>query len=210
MEKLLKRIKTNALLSAALYTALGVVLLVWPALSTRVLCLALGAVMALCGLADILVFLTTRKEGTLYAALHLVTGVILAAVGAWLMTEPTLLAVVVPRIMGVLICVHGLSDLGDALSLRKNHSDRWAAALLLALITLLLGGILVYNPFRVFATVVRVIGAFLVYDGISGLWITLQVSRAVKMAAKAAEETKSANDAARTAVDTEFRDVTDE
>ena len=33
MDNLLKRMKTNSLLSAALYALLGLVLLVWPALS---------------------------------------------------------------------------------------------------------------------------------------------------------------------------------
>ena len=46
MDNLLKRMKTNALLSAALYALLGLVLLVWPALSASLLCLALGLVLS--------------------------------------------------------------------------------------------------------------------------------------------------------------------
>ena len=45
MNALLKRMKTNALLSAALYALLGLVLLIWPALSASLLCLALGLVL---------------------------------------------------------------------------------------------------------------------------------------------------------------------
>ena len=199
MDNLLKRMKTNALLSAALYALLGLVLLIWPALSASLLCLALGLVLVVCGLNNIFVFLRSR-DGSLYAALHLITGVVLAAVGIWLMARPTLVTVVIPRIVGVLICFHGFGDIGDAMTLRKNGSTRWTAALLLAAITLVLGVILVICPFQAFTTVVRLLGAFLLYDGISDLWITGQVGKALRQAEKD-------SNAEQNAVDVEYRDV---
>ena len=199
MDNLLKRMKTNALLSAALYALLGLVLLIWPALSASLLCLALGLVLVVCGLNNIFVFLRSR-DGSLYAALHLITGVVLAAVGIWLMARPTLVTMIIPRIVGVLICFHGFGDIGDAMTLRKNDSSRWTAALLLAVITLVLGVILVICPFQAFTTVVRLLGAFLLYDGISDLWITGQVGKAIRQA-----ETNS--NAEQNAVDVEYRDV---
>ena len=86
------------------------------------------------------------------------------------------------------------------MTLRKNDSSRWTAALLLAVITLVLGVILVICPFQAFTTVVRLLGAFLLYDGISDLWITGQVGKAIRQA-----ETNS--NAEQNAVDVEYRDV---
>lgn len=183
MKNLLKRIKANALLSALIYTALGVVLLVWPELSTNVLCTALGLVLLICGIADILEFVLQR-DGSLYYNLQLGLGVILCAVGGWLLLRPTLIAVIIPRIIGVLVCFHGCKDFGDALTLRKNKSPRATAALLLGIITILLGAVLVVKPFSAFTTVVRIIGLVLIYDGVSDLWITSQVSYAIKLAEK--------------------------
>lgn len=183
MKNLLKRIKANALFSALIYTALGVVLLVWPELSTNVLCTALGLVLLICGIADILEFVLQR-DGSLYYNLQLGLGVILCAVGGWLLLRPTLIAVIIPRIIGVLVCFHGCKDFGDALTLRKNKSPRATAALLLGIITILLGAVLVVNPFSAFTTVVRIIGLVLIYDGVSDLWITSQVSYAIKLAEK--------------------------
>lgn len=183
MKNLLKRIKANALLSALIYTALGVVLLVWPELSTNVLCTALGLVLLVSGIADVLEFVLQR-DGSLYYNLQLGLGVILCAVGGWLLLRPTLIAVIIPRIIGVLVCFHGCKDFGDALTLRKNKSPRATAALLLGIITILLGAVLVVNPFSAFTTVVRIIGLVLIYDGVSDLWITSQVSYAIKLAEK--------------------------
>lgn len=202
MNSLLKRIKTNALLTAALYAALGLVLLFRPELSATVLCTALGLILVVCGLIDIAVFLRNR-DGSLYAGAHLVIGIILAAVGIWLMSRPTLISVVIPRIIGALICVHGASDLGDAITLRKNGASHWSTALLLGLVTLALGAVLLLNPFETFTTVVRIIGLFLLYDGISDIWIAAQVGKAIRQAEKD-------SNAARNAVDVEYRDVKDE
>ena len=113
-----------------------------------------------------------------------VMGIILAVVGGWLLLRPTLIAVIIPRIIGVLICFHGFGDFGDAITLRKNKSPRAMAALILGIITILLGAVLVVNPFSAFTTVVRIIGLVLIYDGVSDLWITSQVSYAIKLAEK--------------------------
>lgn len=199
MNDLLKRIKTNAVVTALLYALIGLTLLCWPQLSASALCLALGIVTLLCGAADIFFFLRNR-DGSLYSALHLVAGVILAAVGLWLIARPTLVTVIIPRIAGVLICFHGLRNCGSAVTLHKNGSARTGAALALGLVTLALGAILVICPFQAFSTVVRLLGAFLLYDGLSDLWITAQVSKTVRQAEKDAQATQNA-------VDVDFKDV---
>lgn len=202
MTNFLKRVKANALFSAGLYVLLGLVLLVWPEWSTEALCMVLGLVLVLCGLSDVFKFLRNR-DGTLYAAMHLLTGVVLSAVGIWLMVRPTLVAVIIPRIIGVLICFHGLGNLGDTLQLRRGHSPCWKTAALLGAVTLVLGIILVLSPFQAFTTAVRIIGVVLLYDGISNIWITLQVSRVIKAADKVSNDLRDAADA-------EYRDISDE
>ena len=199
MRELFKRIKTNSIITSGIYALLGLVLLLWPGLSANVLCLALGVVLAVCGVVDILIFLANR-DGSLYAGFHLVLGIILAAVGVWLMASPTLIAVLIPRIIGVLICIHGVSDAGYAATLRRGGDPRWSTALILGLVTLALGAVLVVDPFDAFTTVVRVIGAFLLYDGVIGVWISVRVGKTLKQAVLDAE-------AAASAVDVEYRDA---
>ena len=180
MKNFLKKVKANALVSAIFYTVLGFVLLIWPGTSATVLTTALGLVLVLCGLGNILDFLLHR-DGSLYSRLHLIAGVILAVIGLWLTTQPNLLTVVVPRIMGILICIHGAGDIRSAFVLKKNQSRRWGITLLLAAGTFALGALLVVNPFSAFTTVVRIIGLCLLYDGISDIWIALQVHQSKKL-----------------------------
>ena len=180
MKNILKKVKANALISAIFYTLLGGVLLAWPGTSIKVLTTALGFVLVLCGLGNILDFLLHR-DGSLYSRLHLIAGIILAVIGLWLTTQPNLLTVVVPRIVGILICIHGAGDIRSAFVLQKNHSRRWAITLLLAAGTFALGALLVIKPFNALATMVRIIGLCLLFDGISDIWIALQVYQSKKL-----------------------------
>ena len=188
MNGILKRIKTNAILSDILYVLFGFLLLLRPELSSAVLCTSLGIILILRGGCDILSFLAHRKDGSLYYSLHLIFGVVLSAIGVWLIVQPNLIAVLIPRIVGLLILFHGFSSLGDAWNLHKNKSPRFAAALLIGCITVIFGAILVYNPFSSFTTVIRIIGAVLIYDGLSSIWIAAELSHAIKLAEKELQE----------------------
>lgn len=200
MDNFFKKIKTNSLITSFLYAALGAVLLLWPEISASILSTALGAVLVVCGVVDFGIFLTNRKGGNLYAGYHLLTGIILIVVGFWVMSQPGLIAVVVPRIVGILICVHGAVDIGSAVTLQRGGYPRWSAALVLGILTAVLGAVLIYDPFDVFTTVVRIIGLFLLYDGVSDLWIISRVGKTRKQAEKDAEAKASA-------VDVDYKDV---
>ena len=201
MKNFLKKIKANALVSAIFYTVLGFALVFWPSTSATVLTTALGLVLVLCGLGNILDFLLHR-DGSLYSRLHLIAGVILAVIGLWLTTQPDLLTVLVPRIIGIIICLHGAGDIRSAFVLKKNHAPRIGITLLLALITFALGALLVYNPFSAVSAVTRIIGLCLLYDGISDIWIALFVHQSKKQLLK---ETSDAEPPVE--IPTEFTDV---
>ena len=207
MLNVFKRIKTNALVSAILYTVLGLVLLFLPAFSANVLCTAVGMILVACGLGNVSVFLLHR-DGTLYSAFHLTSGIVLAIVGIWLVAKPLLVAALSPRVIGILLLVHGINDLTKALALRKKNARNWKIALLLAAVTTLFGVILVVYAVDIFTTGLRIIGLFLVYDGVSDIWILAQIYQSNKLppTAAASDDTSPAVDT-DTAVDVSFEDI---
>lgn len=176
MRALLKKIRLNTLLSNGLWGLLGAALLLWPAPSARAVCLALGAVLLLCGAGNLAAALPNR-DGTLYTALRLGAGVILAVIGLWLLFRPLLAAALIPKLTGILLGVHGISNLGDAWVLRRGMDRRWSAAALAGGVSLALGLLLVFLAIPVFLTAVRIVGACLLCDGISGLWIALRLGK---------------------------------
>ena len=174
MSDFLKGLKANYTISAGLCTLLGLVLLIWPGTTMRIVCTLLGSMLLIYGLAQVVLYLI-NKERTMLSQGMMVFGIVLAVIGIWILTSPEMIIMAVPVIVGVLIVIHGVHNVGQAIALKKDGYDRWWLAFLFGALTVVLGGILVYNPFEVAETVVRFIGIFLIYDGVSDIWILSRV-----------------------------------
>ena len=175
----IKSLKVNYSLSAVICVILGIVLLVWPGQSTQVVCMVLGIVLGGFGLIQIILYLAT-KEKTMVSHSMMMLGVVLAVIGGWIVLKPETIIKAVPMIVGILIVIHGFHNAVQAIDLKKMQYDNWWVALLLSLLTVALGVVLICNPFTIVDTVVRIIGAFLVYDGLSDMWILSRVFKSKK------------------------------
>ena len=175
----IKSLKVNYSLSAVICVILGIVLLVWPGQSTQVVCMVLGIVLGGFGLIQIILYLAT-KEKTMVSHSMMMLGVVLAVIGGWIVLKPETIIKAVPMIVGILIVIHGFHNAAQAIDLKKMQYDNWWVALLLSLLTVALGVVLICNPFTIVDTVVRIIGAFLVYDGLSDMWILSRVFKTKK------------------------------
>lgn len=175
----IKSLKVNYSLSAVICVILGIVLLVWPGQSTQVVCMVLGIVLGGFGLIQIILYLAT-KEKTMVSHSMMMLGVVLAVIGGWIVLKPETIIKAIPMIVGILIVIHGLHNAVQAIDLKKMQYDNWWVALLLSLLTVALGVVLICNPFTIVDTVVRIIGAFLVYDGLSDMWILSRVFKTKK------------------------------
>ena len=175
----IKNLKANYTASALICMVVGMVLIIWPATSTQVVCMVLGGVLLIYGIIQIVLYLIAR-ERTLYLQGMLMLGIIFGVVGAWILLRPDMIIRAVPVIVGLIIIMHGIHNVTQAFDLKRMSYDRWWLALIFGMLTVLLGGVLVRNPFTVVNTVVRVIGAFLIYDGISDVWIISRVFKTKK------------------------------
>ena len=175
----IKSLKVNYSLSAVICVILGIVLLVWPGQSTQVVCMVLGIVLGGFGLIQIILYLAT-KEKTMVSHSMMMLGVVLAVIGGWIVLKPETIIKAVPMIVGILIVIHGFHNAVQAIDLKKMQYDNWWVALLRSLLTVALGVVLICNPFTIVDTVVRIIGAFLVYDGLSDMWILSRVFKTKK------------------------------
>ena len=184
--KLLKKLKTNIVISAILCILLGIVLVAWPDLSMQIVCTAIGAVLLIGGGVRLAVYFTA-KDGSVYAQMNLITGIILAVVGVWILMQPDKVLAIIPIIVGIVIALHGINNLQQAITLCKEKYDKWWIALILGLLTVGFGVLLVCRPFEALNTAVMMIGIFLIYDGISDIWIVSRIYRMAKMVKQEAE-----------------------
>lgn len=174
MADFIKGLKANYTISAILCVLLGMVLLIWPGTTTQIVCISLGIVLLAYGIIQIAIYLFNR-ERTIISQGMMLLGIVFAVIGAWILLKPEMIIMAVPIIVGVLIVIHGLHNVVQAIALQKDGYARWWLALLFGLFTVIFGGVLIYNPFEAVELVVRLIGVFLIYDGLSDIWILSRV-----------------------------------
>ena len=186
MEKILKKLKTNVLISSLLCVLLGLVLVFWPGLSIQIVCTAVGAVLMISGVVRIVSYVPAR-DGSMYFQVNLIFGIIFAVVGVWIVIKPAKVLAIIPIIVGIVIALHGLHNLQQAMDLCQSKYDKWWIALLLGILTIGFGILLICRPFAAIDTVVMLIGIFLIYDGLSNIWIVSRISRNAKILKQEAE-----------------------
>ena len=186
MEKILKKLKTNVLISSLLCVLLGLVLVFWPGLSIQIVCTAVGAVLMISGVVRIVSYVKAR-DGSMYFQVNLIFGIIFAVVGVWIVIKPAKVLAIIPIIVGIVIALHGLHNLQQAMDLCQSKYDKWWIALLLGILTIGFGILLICRPFAAIDTVVMLIGIFLIYDGLSNIWIVSRISRNAKILKQEAE-----------------------
>ena len=179
MTDFLKGLKANYTVSAMLCIAFGLVLLVWPGTTTRIVCMLLGGVLLIYGAFQVVICLMNR-ERTFLSQGMLILGIVLSVIGLWILLRPDMIIMAVPVIVGVVILIHGVHNVIQAVELQRENYDKWWLALLLGILTVAFGGMLVFNPFAAVEMAVRMIGISLIYDGVSDMWILSRVFKVKK------------------------------
>lgn len=180
MKTILHDQRRSSIAAAAVTIILGLVLICWPDRSISFLCMLLGASIFVTGIIYFLGWLSRRREGI--PAFFVLPGVILCALGIWLLTSPASVIILIQYIFGAILIFHGAIDLQGAFALIRHGSERWWLDLVLALLTIVLGAIVLFNPFTTFAALIVLIGIAFIFDGVSDLYLIWRLSRAVRAA----------------------------
>ena len=133
---------------------------------THISPLFVGLIMIVLGV--ILVLYSGQAMATiLRITLKLFVYAIEAMAGLIVLINPKFILDIYPIAMGIIIAVDGLGNLFQALSMKKQEGKPWKAMLLLSVITILLGIMIICNPFSMLNVLTIVIGVVLVYDGLT-------------------------------------------
>lgn len=179
MREFFHNMKLSFLLAAVLYIILGLILLIWPGVSATVFCYAFGGILLIYGVVTIVsFFLRDSRQGSFVFELFL--GIVAAALGLLFLLRPVIVASVLPVILGLFIVVDGLVNLKRALELRRMLYLRWTVPLALSAGSAVLGLVIVFQPFLAAEALVMLIGAVLIYEGLSDLWTIFRVSQWTK------------------------------
>lgn len=191
MRELWERGKAAVTLPAVICIIAGMLVMIWPAQTSMLLCRALAFILLIMGIANILTYLADQQG----RRFMLFVGGILTVLGLVILVRPSLILQILSIVIGVVLILHGLKDMQLVAQGKEYEEKQWWLPSLFSTVTIVLGVSIIWNYLQTAVVIMWLLGLALVFDGISALVILEQVSRAQK-AARQEEE----------AIDVEFKE----
>ena len=185
-----KKLKWNLILMSLLYLALGIFLLMVPGTALNVVCCALGGVVLACAAVQLVRYFAVER-GVFQSQLTLVSGIVCLALGAFLIIRSDIVVSILPIVFGLFVIFDAIGRVQNALDLRRCGYDSWKGFLFLPVLSVVLGVVLVINPFGAMETLVMAIGIILIVEGAINLLSALYTVLAVRRFTKLHPETQS-------------------
>ena len=159
---------------------LGGLFLVYPGTAQKTLANIIAIAFVIMGVAKILSYFGKPKEDA-YGYMEyksksvIVIGIIYIVLAAFI---AKVLMSIIPILLGIIIAVNGIIKLQYSLEIKKNIPDsRWQPMLLAAIIMLVVGVVILCNPFKTNNLIIRIIGGILVFESIFDLAASYKYSK---------------------------------
>lgn len=163
------KIKTIQILQAAGYILLGLFLVLHPDTSVKAICYGCGVCAAAYGLLHVLQCRKGESKG------ELILGVVFIALGIFCLLTPQTVVSFLPFLLGVVLLLDGISKIQRALDLRVLDAIGWGKLLTMGILLLILGVMLLFNPFGAVKMTMVFFGICLIADGALDLLFLLIV-----------------------------------
>ena len=170
--KCLKNLKWEALLMSVLYILMGIVVLVLPDTMAKTLGYLIGVVLIVAGAFSMICYLLRDAYQNYYHNDFLV-GLVEIGLGCVVLYKVEWVISLIPFLLGLLVLISGCSKLQDAIDMKRLEYGNWIAMLIMAAVNAVLGMVLLFNPFEAAAVLMRIIGAGLIFSGITDCAATI-------------------------------------
>lgn len=177
--KNVKSIKNTYLGVSIVSILLGLFLVIKPEISLNIISYIIGGAFVFYGVVHVATYLLVKNE-SLYQY-DLAKGLITAGIGAFFIFRPELIVSTLPFVLGLAILVNGVFSLQSAINMVRNTKGKsWIAVLIPAIVTVVLGILIIVNPFSWAKALLIIIGAGLIWNGLSNLLTNICISKKIK------------------------------
>lgn len=164
--------KTSSFVSLAIMLAVGVFFLLHPGDTLITAARIVGIALVVIGAIGVLNQLL-RKEDKIIPAIVVYAVEVVA--GIVILSSPAFVISLYPIIIGIVIALYGLSDVLSAIQMKRLGMSVWKQSIVMAIISVVLGIVILCNPFGTVSTLVRIIGVVLIYKAVTGLYIRIKL-----------------------------------
>ena len=143
----------------------GLALLIWPARTTGFILNFIGGILMACGAFRICRYFLKSRDTALYN-MDLGIGSTLAVIGILIYLLKGFLLSLVPTIIGIILLVSGLIKLQTAIDFKRLSVYRWQFQMIISIVSVIMGGIILINPFGTALVLTRIIGAAILIEAV--------------------------------------------
>ena len=166
--------KGGSVIGFLLCIIFGVIICFNPGEVLATVCRVVGLIILICGIYYLI--LGIRNDNAAGRSFQFILGVILALVGAWIIFRPTTFLKLIPIFVGIVMVYHGVTGIYNSFKAREKVG-KWWTGIITAVISLLLGLFLIFRAFKALEVGMVILGLVLIYDGVSGLWLTFRTGK---------------------------------
>lgn len=174
--------------SSIMLLLIGLLLFINPGLVVSVISYIIGFFLMAIGISQIIKYYQNR-ENTAMAA-YLFIGIVVSVIGFILILKPTLIATIIPVIVGIFMLMNSIEKITLSISL-KEQSDKWYITFIFGILTLVLSIFLILNPLTGSLIVTELLGIILIVYSVLDLVEKFAIKKKLKSVKKeVSKETK--------------------
>lgn len=186
MKDIIKKKEIKGILGSLLLIVLSVFLMLKPIEIIGSLIKVIGMILLICGVFDFANYFVNKKEESLFDY-GLVKGIIEITIGVLFIFKYDLLINLFPCILGLIIVFINIFKLQTAISLKEFESN-YMTGVIISSLSIILGLIIVINPFETIEVVIIVSGAVLLISELSNIIYSISVLKFFKKTDKVVKD----------------------
>jgi len=158
MKETINKMFISSILSSAVLLVIGLLLFIRPEGTLSLISYTIGGILVIIGTNSLINYYRGKEYVSKFELIYGVLGVL---GGFVLILNPKAIASLIPFIIGVWFVISSLSKLKYAIELNSKKTKAGIISLIITILTLVLGVVLIFNPFSGAVFITKMIGLFL-------------------------------------------------
>lgn len=181
MEVRIRKMNITSIIFSIIFILIGTFLLARPEDAIHLVSYALGIILIVWGVISVITFFTD-KESQNYLDFGFIVGVFVLIFGIIILVKPDTIASIIPLLLGIWMLINGVTKLSYSLTLNNNKSA--LSSIIISLIIVLLGILLIINPFQGAKKIVQILGISILVYSVLDLIECFSIKRVMKKVKK--------------------------
>lgn len=185
LELRVKKMNLTSIIFSIIFILIGAFLLARPEDAIHLVSYALGIILLVWGVISVVQFFS-NKESQSYLEFGFIVGVFVLIFGIIILIKPDTIASIIPLLLGIWMLINGVTKLSYSLTLNKNRNA--ASSIIISLIIVILGILLIFNPFAGAKKIVQILGIIIIIYSVLDLLECLAIKTVIKKELKTKTE----------------------